>query len=427
MASMLDNARGNLKLLRTFLRCHQILQELPSSLRLTTTSCEFRVPVEPRKRYEAEVSSLHKYVVEKTPARRPADATLMLLVAQRALWISAAASQYVSIFVLVGLLQFVVAPYSFGAALLTSGMYFMTMCLGHLLTALVFLPLPLPSWGLELNATFIACFLLADFATCCYFSFVSSKGSRPKQFSWATTLQHMAYGTFNTKTYLLLVFLFCRGAPISLAWLVLDACIGIGPLVNNLVQKSCLSWECIFYNAHRLQHLRIIYEHAHKAHHRLHDVMAFDGHLFSGSGFPEEWFMVFYDIAMMKLLGVPPPCLTWGMLKYQLANKDTHQRKEGYEGEQYHEDHHTVHRANFGFARPLLDMYFNTCKGSSSSVQLGSAMFLKQEEDDEGFVGFRVQIDGAFDPGTSQNLPFWQRWLAQKLRGMADDALAKRA
>jgi len=425
---MTDYAWGNVELLRTFLTCHRLLHELPHSLWTAALPCEFRVPLKPRERYEAQIRSMQEYIETKTPARLPPDVTLALLISQRVLWIVAACTQDFAFFVLVALLQFVVAPYSFGVSLLTSGMYFMTMCLGHLVTALLFQPLPLPSLTFELNLKFIACFLLADFATCCYFAFVQSKGSRPRLFSWKKTLQHMVYGTFNAKTYLLLVFLFCRGMRFNLVWLLLDAILGLGALINNLVQQSCLSWECMFYNAHRLGHLRVVYEHAHKAHHRLHDAMAFDGHVYGGSGFPEEWFLIFYEIAVMKLMGVPPPCLTWRMLKLHLANKDAHQRKvkDGFKGEQYHEDHHLLHRSNFGFARPMLDMYFDTFKGDSRFVQVGSASFWK-EEVEEGFVTFRVQVDGAFDPGTSQTLPLWQTWLAGKLSSILGSRGASRA
>jgi len=418
----MDYVRGNAELLRTFLACHRILYRLPTSFFTAHKSCEFTAPANLREQYEAELQAFQEYVVAKTPAQRPADATLALLMVQRMLWIAAAVSQDFAVFVLVGLLQFVVAPYSFGVSLLTSGMYFVTFCLGHLATALALRPLPLPRVTFELNLPLILCLLGLDFAASCYTAFIPSNGGRPKRFPARKTLQHMAYGTFNSKTYLLLVFLFCRGVRLNFVWLLLEAALGLSALVNNLVQRSCLSWECVFYNTHRLAHVRVVYEQAHKAHHRLTDATAFDGHVFSGSGFPEEWFLIFYDIAAIRLLGVPPPFLTFRMLKFQFANKDSHQRKEseGFEGEQYHEDHHTAHRANFGFARPMLDMYFGTCKGDSSSVQLGKAQFTK-EEAEGGRVLFRVQVKGGgeYDPGTSQPLPLWQAWLVGKLGGLA--------
>uniref|UniRef100_A0A7S2DTR8 Fatty acid hydroxylase domain-containing protein n=1 Tax=Alexandrium andersonii TaxID=327968 RepID=A0A7S2DTR8_9DINO len=412
----MDFVRGNIKLLRTFLACHRILYRLPKSLYTIGTSCEIHVPAKPRELYEAEVRALQEYVTARTPAQRPADITLALLMAQRTLWVAAAASQNFTAFVLAGLLQFVVAPYSFGISLLTSGMYFMTFCLGHLVTALVLQPLPLPSLFFEIDGRFIAGLLCVDFLVNCFYAFIKCKSSKPKRFPLKKSLQHIAYGTFNTKTYLLLVFLFCRGSRFNLCWLLVDAALGLGALVNNLVQRSCLSWECIFYNAHRLGHLRVIYEHAHKAHHRLTDTLAFDAHAFSGNGFPEEWFLIFYDIAVMKVLGVPPPCLTFRMLKLQIWNKDGHQRKEseGFEGDQYHEDHHLVHRANFGFGHPMLDMYFGTYKGNNCSVQLGSTKFEKEEMGD-GLVKFKVQVDGKYDAGNWQTLPFWQTWLFGKL------------
>jgi len=419
MPSLMDYARGNVQLVRTFLACQDILYRLPVLLITARKPCEFFVPTKPRERYEAEVLALQEYVVTKTPAQRPADVTLALLMVHRVLWIAAAASQNFAVFVLVGLLQFVVAPYSFGIALFTSFMYFMTFCLGHLASVLLLLPLPLPSVTFELNLTFILCLLGVDFAACCYVAFVEAKGGKkPKLFSTKQTLQHMAYGTFNTKSFLLLVFLFCRGMRFNPVWLALEAALGISALVNNLVQRTCLSWECLFYNAHRLGHLRVIYEHAHKAHHRLHDTMAFDAHVYSGNGFPEEWFQIFYDIAVMRLLGAPPPVLTLRLLKLQYFNKDNHQRKES-EAFQYHEDHHTVHRANFGMAHPMLDMYFGTMQGDNSSVQLGKAKFTKEETGD-GLVKFRMQmVDGSeeYDPGTCQDLPPWQTWLAGKLSG----------
>ncbi|CAK9070934.1 unnamed protein product [Durusdinium trenchii] len=131
-----------------------------------------------------------------------------------------------------------------------------------------------------------------------------------------------------------------------------------GSRVNNPLQSTILAWESLwlvisestrggtsrFYHIHRLGHLPTVYEHAHRA------------------GFPEEFFFLLLDILMLRS-GVPVPCMTYRLLKHQLANKDAHQRREGpYEEEQYHQDHHLHHRANYGFNRPMLDMIFNTYK-----------------------------------------------------------------
>ncbi|CAE8590723.1 unnamed protein product [Polarella glacialis] len=405
--SMWCHFKGNLMVLRAFVIGVRILLDLPKAIWTASASCDFQCSTGIRERYNAEMESVRSHILVSTPPLMPAHLTLNLLMVHRTVWIAVASLQDIRLFILAGSLQFLIAPYSFSAALMIGSILFLTMCLGHCATALALSRVPLPDWSFAVSYKFIMVFLLSDFIVSCYFAFISTMVAKPKLFPFRKTVEHMLYGSFNTKTYFLLVFLFCRGASINVAWLVCDAVLGLGAVVNNIVQQSPLSWEFLFYHVHRLQHLPVVYDQGHKAHHRLHDTTAFDAHLFSGSGFPEEWFLVFVDIMFLQVLGVPPPALTYRMLKYQLGNKETHQRKDkNHVGEQYHEDHHIIHRANFGFARPMLDMYLKTYKSDSKSVMFGTASF-EMEETDVGMVKFKVRTPGFYDAGVSQTLPYW--------------------
>ncbi len=62
-------------------------------------------------------------------------------------------------------------------------------------------------------------------------------------------------------------------------------------------------WSELFYLQHRLAHLPRVYEHAHKAHHYLHDTTAFDAHLY-GSGQAEEWACLMLELGAVLAFGV---------------------------------------------------------------------------------------------------------------------------
>lgn len=224
----------------------------------------------------------------------------------------------------------------------------------------------------------------------------------------------MVYGTFNGKGFLVLFLLVCKGRSFNLAWILLDALLGISPLVNNFLQESILAWESLFYHIHRMQHLPVVYEHAHRNHH-LTDGTAWDAHVFSGAGFPEEFFFLLQDILFLRFVGLPVPCMTYRLLKHQLANKDAHQRREApYEHDEYHQDHHLHHRANYGFNRPMLDLVFGTYKRTEKEwIDVNDAMY-KKELAPDGDIVIHMKVNKVPFPELSKQSPAgWQTALAK--------------
>eukprot|EP00435_Cladocopium_sp_Y103_P060686 s269_g22.t1 len=336
----------NLEILRCFVSGMMSLQKLPHELWYSSETRSIKVPVKVCQEYEAKVESLAERIRQRSPPERRLISTHSLLVAQRVLWIcTAAVSDNLGLFLLVGSLQFMVAPYSFAASILMYVMNTCVHCLGHFCSALVIHFLPLPAWNVEINNQFIILFLGLDFLVTAYFALVANTDGYPKQFPLLKTLHHMVYGTFNGKGYLVLLLLMCKGRSFNLAWILLDALLGISPLVNNFLQESILAWESMFYHIHRMQHLPVVYEHAHRTHHHLTDGTAWDAHLFTGAGFPEDFFFLLQDILVLRVVGLPVPWMTYRLLKHQLANKDAHQRREApYEHDEFHQDHHLHHR-----------------------------------------------------------------------------------
>lgn len=418
VSEALRYAEINVALLQCFVSGMFTLQKLPHELWSCSEDKQIHVPAEVCQEYEGKVATLASKIRRSTPPERRVVSTHTLLVLHRILWIlTAMASDNLGIFLLVGCVQFVVAPYSLAVSFMLGVMQFLTHVLGHLLSALVIHFLPLPDFSLEITYGFNVAFLSLDFLVTAYYALWENSDGRPKHLPLWKELQHMIYGTFNGKGYILLLLLMCKGSRVSLSWILLDAVLGISPLVNNPLQSTILAWESLFYHIHRLGHLPTVYDHAHRTHHHLTDGTAWDAHLFSGAGFPEEFFFLLLDILMLRS-GVPVPCMTYRLLKHQLANKDAHQRREGpYEEEQYHQDHHLHHRANYGFNRPMLDMIFNTYKRTEKEwLDVNHARY-KKEILPDGNIVIHMKVDKQPFPELSrQNKAWWQLRLRQALR-----------
>eukprot|EP00438_Fugacium_kawagutii_P029562 Skav216034 [mRNA] locus=scaffold2403:33929:35134:- [translate_table: standard] len=395
------------------------LQKLPHELWTCNESRSIKVPIEVCKEYEAKMEALAEHIRQFSPADGRLISTHSLLVLQRVLWIATvAASDNLWLFLLVGSLQFLVGPYSFAVALMMYVLHTCTHCLGHFCSALVLhflLPaLPLPRLEVEINNWFISLFLVLDFLVTAYFALVANTDGHPKKFPLLKTLHHMVYGTFNSKSFLVLLLMMCKGRMVSLTWILLDAVLGISPLVNNLMQNSILSWEPLLYHIHRMQHFPVVYEHAHRTHHHLTDGTAWDAHVFTGAGFPEDFFFLFQDILVLRS-GVPIPCMTYRLLKHQLSNKDAHQRREApYEHDEFHQDHHLHHRVNYGFNRPMLDLVFGTYKHTKKEwIDVNFARY-KKEMAPDGDVIIHVKVDQVPFPELSkQDFAAWQMALAR--------------
>jgi sterol desaturase/sphingolipid hydroxylase (fatty acid hydroxylase superfamily) len=195
----------------------------------------------------------------------------------------------------------------------------------------------------------------------------------------------------NTKTYFVVVFGVLSGLEIDLLVVLLTgivsmSCIQYGAYtkVQQVLGLPCFS--VLFYCEHRLGHCPAVYAHAHKMHHYLHDTTSFDAHVY-GSGMNEEFFWVLAEIIPCLLAPATmfPYALNLGVLYTSWENKGSHTRTSGkgagqfYDDDNWHADHHTLHRKNFGSGyMPLLDFYFNT-HGSKTTGTMGNLYVFGKE------------------------------------------------
>ncbi|CAJ1351675.1 unnamed protein product [Effrenium voratum] len=404
----------NVALLRCFVSGLCTLRKLPHELWTSSEDAVITVSPELRKEYERKIQDLGNLIRERSPAECKGISTHTLLVLQRVLWIAVtAATTNIRLFWLAGSLQFFAAPYSLAVSFMMFIMLFCSMCASHLVSVLVlyFLPLSwLPNLELEITNTSIAFFMALDFLVTGYYALVACSDGAPKKSSVGQSLQHMIYGTFNGRGYVLLLLLISRGCKISLTWIAADALLGVSPWVNNIIQDSVLSWETMAYHVHRMAHLPVVYEHAHRIHHFLPDGTAWDSHIFSGAGFPEDFFYLLQDVLLVRYAGLPAPWMTYRLLKHQRLNKDAHQRRDAsYQHEQYHPDHHLYHRVNFGFNKPMLDLLFDTYKPTKKEwLDLGEASYKKEQAADGSIVIHMKVQKRPFPLGSRQNYAGWQ-------------------
>merc|ERR1711971_1499900 len=134
-----------------------------------------------------------------------------------------------------------------------------------------------------------------------------------------------------------------------------------------------------FYLEHRIGHCPVVYAHAHKMHHYLHDTTAFDAHIY-GSGMNEEFFWILAETlpCIVSAGCLFPYFFNVSILYVSWTNKSGHTRNAddacklplGCDEDNFHADHHTLHRANFGLStNPLLDFYFGTHGPNTRRVQ----------------------------------------------------------
>lgn len=315
---------------------------------------------------------------------------------------------------LAGLGQFVVAPLSFTGSiirLLTN----ISECLFHyslnaavslaLLPFLAALP-ALPK--LTLDSNFIAVFLIADFFLNLFVYFNTSEN-----FGVRRLAVHIAYGTFNTKTYFVVVLGCLYGLQLDILTILATS------LLSRYMEQAghferllrLAGWPCFpicFYVEHRIGHMPHVYQHAHKMHHYLHDSTAFDAHIY-GSGMNEEFFWILAEV--LPCLAFPgtlfPYFLNLTTLWSSWTNKGGHTRTaEGvskdavgvYDVDNWHADHHTFHRANFSASgmHALLDFYFGT-QGAGSKGSFGLAISVTPDPSDDESLLLRVK------PATGDN------------------------
>lgn len=306
----------------------------------------------------------------------------------------------------VGLLQFLVAPLSLTASFIRmqtniSDCILHYVCCG--LVAVVLAATGVSTWcpHITINTYFIVLFFTIDFVLNIVVHMNTSETFGP----WRMAI-HIVYGTFNTKTYFVVVLGCLLGFQIDLVLLCLASLLGLAArrygLYAGLLRLS--GWPCFaicFYVEHRIGHLPVNYQHAHKMHHYLHDSTAFDAHIY-GSGMNEEYFWILAEV--IPCLLAPnlffPYFLNLETLYQSWTNKGAHTRSgDGigaetfgcFDEDNYHADHHTLHRANFGSSTGvLLDFYFGTEGDGTQGV--GGLRYSKRPDSSKaGHTIFRME------------------------------------
>ena len=215
----------------------------------------------------------------------------------------------------VGLLQFVVAPMSLVVCAMRFGTNGIDCALHYAVNAAVGCVLALLSrsphfeWldgclgKVSFSAATLGLFLALDFALN-----VAVYCSASERFGPARLAKHVLYGSFNTKTYFVVVFGALASSRLELdvlAWLLTGlatmAFVASGAKEGLLRRLRLPSFPILFYTEHRLNHCPVVYQHAHKMHHYLHDTTPFDAHIY-GSGMNEEFAWIMAETLPLLLL-----------------------------------------------------------------------------------------------------------------------------
>jgi len=289
------------------------------------------------------------------------------------------------------LLQFLFLPYSLFVAICYGLETVFVLYSGH---ALVFPPLQLLIRSVlpaQYNPTvtigpwFLCVFLVADQLLCFACVFKTPKG-KTLPISTARLLQSVVYGFLNCKTYYLVLLPVIFGLEIPIfAWLI-DAAFGLSAKISSFNGRF---WGPLFYHVHRMGHIQQVYPDAHRFHHYLHDCTAFDAHIF-GSGAPEEWLILMCDFVLALCFGCIPASLSHHVLGVSWYNKwgfHTRSDKPEFHADNFHADHHSLHRVNFGISVPFeLFMKTTPAKMGDKTEWFG---FLLQRLEDERKVCLR--------------------------------------
>uniref|UniRef100_A0A7R9W3T3 Fatty acid hydroxylase domain-containing protein n=1 Tax=Pseudictyota dubia TaxID=2749911 RepID=A0A7R9W3T3_9STRA len=288
---------------------------------------------------------------------------------------------------LVSLLQFAILPYSLSVALGYGLETVFVLYTGHalvmpILTASTSVLVPEPyNIAVMISPTFLATFLILDQLLCVYTLFKTPVGpveKLPAKRIW----QSVWYGFLNCKTYYLILLPLSYGTKIAIIpWLV-DYFLGL----SNLITKRTMTyWTVLFYHAHRVGHIPIVYPDAHRFHHHLHDSTSFDAHIF-GSGAPEEWLILVSDICIARFLKIMPASLGPSVLAVSWYNKwGFHARKANPDddGDNFHVNHHSLHVKNLGITYPY-DLLMGTAM-KSKVTWAGYEIFREETKDGKSY------------------------------------------
>ena len=297
---------------------------------------------------------------------------------------------------LVSLLQFVVLPYSLSIALAYGLETVFVAYTGHaivqsILTALTnaFIPEKYKA-VITISPTFLAAFLIVDQLLCVYTLFRTPIGLAVEKIPTGRIWQSIWYGFLNCKTYYLILLPITYGTKIPIIPWTLDYCLGLSSLVTK---RTTAYWSPLFYHAHKIGHIPIVYPDAHRFHHHLHDATSFDAHIFA-SGAPEEWLILLTDIVLAHYLKVCPASLGPSVLAISWYNKwGFHSRKANPndDGDNFHVNHHSTHVKNIAITYP-----YDLLMGTAMKPRVhwaGYEIFREESKDDKSYKVCFVPLD----------------------------------
>lgn len=286
-----------------------------------------------------------------------------------------------------GLLQLVIAPYSFVAGVASwflvlpdDLMHYVDFAILQGATAVLFYGFPILAdyFKITIGWEFIAAWIVLDQLLCAVFCFVWTPLGPPIRYPWRRVLVSIPYGFLNCKTYWLILLLCLRGMKLDLL------AIGLYALLPRKTFRYTLAFcrrllprfslhelypATMFYHAHRLAHLPGVYSQSHRHHHHLHDSTPFDANMY-GSGHAEEWLRLATEIGVSLVTGLVPHSLSPRTMYGSIINAAGHTRVLGEKplGGNFHVDHHTHYQRNFGIVYPPVDLLLGTEHGDVSSM-----------------------------------------------------------
>ena len=357
-----------------------------------------------RAAFNAREAKVKRQLLNECVTAQSFEATVALCFAIRALQCGLAWKYGWAAGLASGLLHFVVAPLSLPICLAHFGTVFYFYFQHYAIQAVVvaalrFVGLRGPT--VKFSAMFLAAFFAMDFAVCLYVYCRMSERVGPKRLAWS-----IAYGTLNTKTYFVLIFGCLCGLEVDLlVWAVTGALclITTKRLPAILSAAGCPCAELLFYVEHRIAHLPVLYPQTHKMHHYLHDTTPWDAHPW-GIGMNEEHVCIWFEVLPCVAFGAFPFWLNGVSLFVSIfVGKGAHTRHPEdidpntclvYDIDNFHADHHLLHRSNYGQTEgALLDFYFGT-NGPETTSAMGWVYLREDQPDGTVTIHVRKIVEG---------------------------------
>lgn len=303
-----------------------------------------------------------------------------------------------STIILINSMQFFVAPFSLFVSTVYFFCYLLPMVLPHLLvnaTLKISLNLICPSvinsLSIPISTIFITVFLLIDQLICLIMSLNGTPKLKCQKFPLREFITHMWFGNLNCKTYFLVLFFALNNYSFSVntVALLVDWYFNLTEKISYMISKQTrLDSSCLFYHMHRIAHLPRVYQHAHKLHHHLQGSNAFDAHHLYGSGLPEEWVELSFELLLSLKLGLNPLVFNPVILIGSWENKIDHMKKlDG--GNNHHAYHHILHSKNFSNFGGLLDLVFDT-HSKDDEIDLDGYLMKRSETEETVEISFAL-------------------------------------